>query len=138
MQGQGQSSRKGSHKDTNKSIRQRAFANTPCMGNVMRVPLVNKHRQHTSPLRCKIKISLIDKAKGIPTPYLQPNVGALIIRIGFGGIVCYYYNKEPPKPYSNCSSTYQCGATQNCISGSRKSHHLSVMAGHIQQNKLRS
>ena len=30
------------------------------------------------------------------------NVGALIIRIGFGGIVYYnYYNKEPPKPRSN-------------------------------------
>ena len=29
------------------------------------------------------------------------NIGALIIRIGFGGIIYYNYNKEPPKPYSN-------------------------------------
>ena len=28
------------------------------------------------------------------------NVGALIIRIGFGGIVYYNYKKEPPEPYS--------------------------------------
>ena len=27
------------------------------------------------------------------------NVGALIIRIGFVGRLCYDYNKEPPKPY---------------------------------------
>ena len=31
----------------------------------------------------------------------QLDVGALIIRIGFGGISYYNYNKEPPKPYSN-------------------------------------
>ena len=30
----------------------------------------------------------------------QPaNTEALIIRIGFGGILYYYYNKEPPKEY---------------------------------------
>ena len=26
------------------------------------------------------------------------NVGASIIRMGFEGILCYNYNKEPPKP----------------------------------------
>ena len=25
------------------------------------------------------------------------NIGALIIRIGFGGLLCYNYNKEPPQ-----------------------------------------
>ena len=25
------------------------------------------------------------------------NIGSLIIRIGFGGPLCYNYNKEPPK-----------------------------------------
>ena len=25
------------------------------------------------------------------------NIGALIIRIGFGGVLCYDCNKEPPK-----------------------------------------
>ena len=29
------------------------------------------------------------------------SIGALIIRIGFRGILYYKYNKEPPKPYSN-------------------------------------
>ena len=28
-----------------------------------------------------------------------PNIGALIIRIGFGGHLFYNYNKEPPKQY---------------------------------------
>ena len=27
--------------------------------------------------------------------------GALVIRIGFGGILYYKYNEELPKPYSN-------------------------------------
>ena len=39
-----------------------------------------------------------------PKPYARnPNVGALIFRKGFGGIVYYNYliNKELPKPYSN-------------------------------------
>ena len=27
----------------------------------------------------------------------EPNIGALIIRIGFWGPLCYDYNKEPPK-----------------------------------------
>ena len=30
-----------------------------------------------------------------------PDTGALIIRIGFGGMLYYNYNKEPPKPCSN-------------------------------------
>ena len=34
------------------------------------------------------------------------NVGALIIRVGFGGILYYNYNKEPPKPYSNYEGPY--------------------------------
>ena len=34
------------------------------------------------------------------------NIGALIIRIGFGGIVYYNYNKEPPKPYSTDQGSY--------------------------------
>ena len=29
------------------------------------------------------------------------NVGALIIRIGFGGRLCYHFNKEPPEPFSS-------------------------------------
>ena len=34
-----------------------------------------------------------------PKPYYQVfNIGALIIRIGFGGPLYYSYNKEPPKP----------------------------------------
>ena len=32
---------------------------------------------------------------------LNPSVGALIIRMGCGGIVYFDSNKEPPKPYSN-------------------------------------
>ena len=28
-------------------------------------------------------------------------VGALIIRIGFGGILCYKHNKDPPNPCSD-------------------------------------
>ena len=31
----------------------------------------------------------------------DPATGALIIRIGFGGILYYNYHKEPPKLYSN-------------------------------------
>ena len=34
------------------------------------------------------------------------NVGALMIRIGFGGILYYNCNTEPPKPYSNYSGPY--------------------------------
>ena len=37
---------------------------------------------------------------------LRPNIGALIIRVGFGGILYYNYNKEPPKPYSNYYGPY--------------------------------
>ena len=46
----------------------------------------------------------------IPTTFLRipvrrfasfVNVGALIIRIRFEGILYYTYNMEPPKPYSN-------------------------------------
>ena len=33
-------------------------------------------------------------------PALYYNVGAVIIRMGFGGILYYSYDKEPPKPYS--------------------------------------
>ena len=29
------------------------------------------------------------------------NVGALIVRIGFGGILYENYNKAPPRPYSD-------------------------------------
>ena len=29
----------------------------------------------------------------------QINVGAIVIRIGFWGVLCYNYNKEPPKLY---------------------------------------
>ena len=29
----------------------------------------------------------------------KSNAGALLIRIGFGGILYYNSNKEPPKPY---------------------------------------
>ena len=29
---------------------------------------------------------------------VQSNIGALIIRIGFGDPLYYKYNKEPPKP----------------------------------------
>ena len=29
------------------------------------------------------------------------SIEALIIRIGFGGLLYYNYNKGPPKPYSN-------------------------------------
>ena len=32
---------------------------------------------------------------------LTVKIRALIIRIGFGGILYSSYNKEPPKPYSN-------------------------------------
>ena len=32
-----------------------------------------------------------------PEPNLGFNIGALIIRIGFGGILYYKYNKETPK-----------------------------------------
>ena len=31
----------------------------------------------------------------------EGSVGALIIRIGFGGILYCNCNKEPPKPYSH-------------------------------------
>ena len=34
------------------------------------------------------------------------NVGALIFRTWFGGILYYNYNKEPRKPYSNYSGPY--------------------------------
>ena len=30
---------------------------------------------------------------------LDSNIGALIIRIGFGGPLCYNDNKEPPTKY---------------------------------------
>ena len=31
----------------------------------------------------------------------NPNIEALIIRIGFWGPIDYNYSKEPPKPYSS-------------------------------------
>ena len=37
---------------------------------------------------------------------LGSNLGALIIRIGFGGTFYYNYNKEPPRPYSNYYGPY--------------------------------
>ena len=30
---------------------------------------------------------------------IQYTIGALIIRVGFGGLLYYHYNKEPPKYY---------------------------------------
>ena len=33
---------------------------------------------------------------------LNPNKGASVIRIGFGGIIYYNYDNESPKPYFNC------------------------------------
>ena len=36
-----------------------------------------------------------------PVERKMGNVGALIIRIGLVGILCYKYNKEASKPYSN-------------------------------------
>ena len=32
---------------------------------------------------------------------LFSDVGALIVRIGLGGIVYYNHRKEPPKPHAN-------------------------------------
>ena len=40
--------------------------------------------------------ALLDKVRQ-PMSMSRRNVGALIIRIGFGGILCCSYNKEPPK-----------------------------------------
>ena len=37
------------------------------------------------------------KSHGSMSKLMNPNVGALIIRIGFGGIIYYNYDKEPPK-----------------------------------------
>ena len=31
----------------------------------------------------------------------NPNIDALVFRIGFGGRMYCFYNEEPPKPYSN-------------------------------------
>ena len=45
------------------------------------------------------------------------NVGARIIRLVFGGIVSYTYNKDPPKPYSNYLGLYI-----SCPAGRRQSH----------------
>ena len=45
---------------------------------------------------------------------MQLNIGALIIRIVFGGPLYYNCNKEPPKPYSNYLGPYI-----KAVSGSR-------------------
>ena len=34
------------------------------------------------------------------------SIGALIIRVGLGGILDYNYNNEPTKPYSNYAGSY--------------------------------
>ena len=54
---------------------------------------------------------------------VRNNIGALIIRLGFGGILYYNHNhnKEPPKPYSNYYGLYfwfrcLCPATEaSCL-----------------------
>ena len=49
----------------------------------------------------ELKLAILeDKARGSRgvRAQLRHNVGALVIRIGFGGIIlCFYYNKEPPQ-----------------------------------------
>ena len=53
------------------------------------------------------KLCFPSGGRPFPLPYKKEslqnkvNLGALIIRTGFGGILYYTYNKEPPKPYSN-------------------------------------
>ena len=36
-----------------------------------------------------------------PGNHENNHIGAVIIRMGLGGILHYRYNNEPPKPYSN-------------------------------------
>ena len=49
------------------------------------------------------RLQLFASASGHSGPKIKNkhNVGALIIRIAFGGICYYNYDKETPKPYSN-------------------------------------
>ena len=42
--------------------------------------------------------SLRVQSLGLRAERLEYNIGALILRIGFGGILYYTYNKEPRNP----------------------------------------
>ena len=39
---------------------------------------------------------------------MKDDIGAFIIRIGFGGTFYYRYNREPPKPHSNFLRPLHC------------------------------
>ena len=45
--------------------------------------------------------SMVQNGKFSAAATAAPNVGALIIRIGFGGVLYHFCSKEPPKPYFN-------------------------------------
>ena len=58
------------------------------------------------PMLLMVMLSGNQYALTLPVPS-RHNVGALIVRIGFGGILYYNkYNEEPPKPYSKYLGPY--------------------------------